>query len=57
MYCFSDDDEVGFIQEDEKSYIFVPLDLHLKVKMVACGKEHTLLLSGIGVVLSMGSSR
>ena len=55
---FSDDDIAGEIIKTKPGvFIYKPLPLKILVKSVSCGKEHVLLLSKIGVVLTFGGGR
>lgn len=57
--------QVGFIanEQDQDANdtkpvpVFRPIDITKQVTSVACGKEHALLLTSLGVVYSLGSGR
>ena len=57
--------QVGFVaneQEQDGNYtkpvpVFRPIDITKQMTSVACGKEHALLLTSLGVVYSLGSGR
>jgi len=57
--------QVGFIANGQDQdgndtkpvLVFRPIEIAKQVTSVACGKEHALLLTSLGVVHSLGSGR
>lgn len=57
--------QVGFVVNEQEQDgddtkpvpVFRPIDIRKQMTSVACGKEHALLLTSLGVVYSLGSGR
>ena len=54
LVCEQDQD---CLNSGKSEFLFKPMDVKAQILSVACGKEHTLLLSSSGDVYSLGGGR